>query len=61
MQEQQRRQGRVSALLSPERKAAFLKETGTRQDQLRADFAERRNRKPVLPLPTARARRPGGR
>jgi 5-methyltetrahydrofolate--homocysteine methyltransferase len=50
----------VSALLSPERKAAFLKETGTRQDQLRADFAERRNRKPVLPLATARARRPVG-
>jgi 5-methyltetrahydrofolate--homocysteine methyltransferase len=47
----------VSALLSPEQKPAFLAEVLGKQERSRVEFAERRNKRPLLPLATARARR----
>ncbi|MEO6005151.1 MAG: methionine synthase [Opitutus sp.] len=47
----------VSALLSPEQKPAFLADVLARQDRSRAEFADRRNKRPLLSLATARARR----
>ena len=48
----------VSALLSPERKAAFMEDVQTKQQKQREDFAARRARKPLLSLDVARSRRP---
>ncbi|MGH8017810.1 MAG: vitamin B12 dependent-methionine synthase activation domain-containing protein, partial [Opitutaceae bacterium] len=48
----------VSALLSEEQKPAFMAEVGSKQEKLRADFAARSNRKPLLPLSEARSRAP---
>jgi len=48
----------VSALLSPTQKPAFMAETTGKQERQRLEFAERRNRRPLLPLREARARRP---
>ena len=47
----------VSALLSPEQKPAFLADVLAKQDRSRVEFAERRNKRPLLSLATARARR----
>ena len=47
----------VSSLLSPENKAAFLADVGSRQQKQREEFAARRARKPLLPLSAARERR----
>jgi len=47
----------VSALLSPEQKPAYLAEVGAKQTQQREEFAARRNRRPLLSLREARARR----
>jgi len=47
----------VSALLSPDQKPAYLAEVGAKQEKQREDFAARRNRRPLLPLATARERR----
>jgi 5-methyltetrahydrofolate--homocysteine methyltransferase len=47
----------VSALLSPEQKPKFMAETIAKQQSLREDFANRRARKPLLSLATARAKR----
>jgi 5-methyltetrahydrofolate--homocysteine methyltransferase len=49
--------GVVSALLSPEQKPAFVAQNHAAQERLRADFASRRAKRPLLPLATARARR----
>ena len=48
----------VSALLSPEQKPAYLQEVQSKQQKQREDFANRRARKPLLPLATARDRAP---
>jgi 5-methyltetrahydrofolate--homocysteine methyltransferase len=48
----------VSALLSPEQKPGFLAETLAKQERQRAEFAERRNQRPLLSLASARARKP---
>ena len=47
----------VSSLLSPDTKAAFLADVGTKQERQREEFAARRSRKSLLPLSTARERR----
>ncbi len=47
----------VSALLSPERKAAFMEEVRAKQEKQRDDFAARRARKPLLSIEVARSRR----
>ncbi|HEY4988336.1 MAG TPA: dihydropteroate synthase, partial [Opitutaceae bacterium] len=47
----------VSALLSPENKAAFMAETVEKQGKQREEFAARRARKPLLSIATARDRR----
>jgi len=47
----------VSALLSPEQKTAFVAENAAKQERQRVEFAERRNKRPLLSLTTARARR----
>ena len=47
----------VSALLSPEQKPAFIGENTTRQERQRIEFGERQNRRPLLSLQQARARR----
>jgi 5-methyltetrahydrofolate--homocysteine methyltransferase len=47
----------VSALLSPEKKPAFVAENLTKQAAARADFEERRVQRKVLPLAEARANR----
>ncbi|MEO7600257.1 MAG: methionine synthase [Opitutus sp.] len=47
----------VSALLSPEQKAPFLAEVTARQEKSRIEFADRRNKRPLLSLATARERR----
>jgi 5-methyltetrahydrofolate--homocysteine methyltransferase len=47
----------VSSLLSPESKPAYMAEVVGRQQAQREDFAARRARKPLLPLPVARDRR----
>ncbi len=48
----------VSALLSDEQKPAFMSEVGSKQEKLRADFAARSNRKPLLSFAEARSRAP---
>jgi 5-methyltetrahydrofolate--homocysteine methyltransferase len=48
----------VSALLSPEQKPAFLAEISAKQERQRVEFGERQNRRPLLSLAEARARRP---
>jgi len=48
----------VGALLSPAQKPAFLAETADKQERQRVEFAERRNKRPLLSLAAARARRP---
>ncbi|MBM3852913.1 MAG: methionine synthase, partial [Verrucomicrobia bacterium] len=48
----------VGALLSPAQKPAFLAETAAKQERQRSEFAERRNKRPLLSLAAARARRP---
>jgi 5-methyltetrahydrofolate--homocysteine methyltransferase len=47
----------VSSLLNPDRQAAFVAEVRTRQETQRREFADRRARRPLLPLAEARARR----
>jgi 5-methyltetrahydrofolate--homocysteine methyltransferase len=47
----------VSALLSTEQKAAFLAENVAKQERQRTEFADRRNKRPLLSLATARDRR----
>ncbi len=47
----------ASSLLSPEQKPAYLAEVTTKQDRLRVEFAERQNKRPLLSLATARARK----
>jgi 5-methyltetrahydrofolate--homocysteine methyltransferase len=47
----------VSALLSPEQKPAYLVDIVAKQDRQREEFAARRNKRPLLPLGEARARR----
>jgi len=48
----------ASSLLSPETKPAFMAELTAKQEKQRRDFAERRSRKPLLPIATARERAP---
>ncbi len=48
----------VSALLSTEQKGVFMAEVGAKQERQRVEFGERRNRRPLLKLAEARARRP---
>ncbi len=48
----------VSALLSPEQKPAFMTETVAKQERQRVEFGERQNKRPLLPLAAARARKP---
>ena len=48
----------VSALLSPTQKPAYLAEVAEKQERQRVEFAERQNRRPLLPLESARARKP---
>ena len=47
----------VSALLSAEQKPAFLAENVAKQERQRTEFADRRNKRPLLSLATARERR----
>ncbi len=47
----------VSALLSAEQKTAFLAETAAKQERQRTEFADRRNKRPLLALAEARARK----
>ena len=47
----------VSALLSADQKPAFMAETVAKQEKQRVEFAERRNKRPLLTLSDARARR----
>jgi 5-methyltetrahydrofolate--homocysteine methyltransferase len=47
----------VSSLLSPEQKPAFIAENITKQERQREEFAARRNKRPLLSLPQARARK----
>ncbi|MSU48797.1 MAG: methionine synthase [Opitutus sp.] len=47
----------VSALLSGEQKPAFMAETTAKQERQRVEFAERRNKRPLLSLAAARARK----
>ena len=47
----------VSSLLSPETKAVFMGDVAAKQVKQREEFAARRARKPLLPLPKARERR----
>src|SRR5687767_2021741 len=48
----------VSALLSSEQKPQFMADVTARQERQRIEFGERQNKRPVLPLAEARARRP---
>ncbi len=48
----------VSALLSPEQKTPFMAETTAKQERQRVEFADRHNRRPLLSLVEARARKP---
>jgi 5-methyltetrahydrofolate--homocysteine methyltransferase len=48
----------VSALLSAEQKPAFMAETVAKQEKQRTEFADRRNKRPLLSLADARARKP---
>jgi len=47
----------VSALLSAQQKPAFMAETLAKQEKQRVEFAERRNKRPLLSLTDARARK----
>ncbi len=47
----------VSALLSADQKPRFMAETAAKQEKSRVEFAERRNKRPLLPLTEARARK----
>ncbi len=47
----------VSALLSAEQKPKFIAETVAKQERQRTEFADRRNKRPLLSLAEARARR----
>jgi 5-methyltetrahydrofolate--homocysteine methyltransferase len=47
----------VSALLSHEQKPAFMTDVAAKQERQRVEFGERQNKRPVLPLVAARARR----
>ncbi|MBL9185917.1 MAG: dihydropteroate synthase [Opitutaceae bacterium] len=47
----------VSSLLSPTQKPAFLAEVGEKQERQRIEFGERQNKRALLPLAEARARR----
>jgi 5-methyltetrahydrofolate--homocysteine methyltransferase len=47
----------VSSLLSPEAKPAFMADVRAKQKRQREEFAERRARKPLMSLATARSRR----
>ena len=48
--------GVVSQLLNPDAKAAFVAETRSKQEKQRADFADRRGARKLLPIADARAR-----
>jgi 5-methyltetrahydrofolate--homocysteine methyltransferase len=48
--------GVVSQLLSSDHKPAYIADIRAKQEKSRADFANRRERKPLLPLAEARAR-----
>jgi 5-methyltetrahydrofolate--homocysteine methyltransferase len=48
----------VSALLSSEQKSNFMAGTTEKQERQRTEFAERRNKRPLLSLADARARKP---
>jgi 5-methyltetrahydrofolate--homocysteine methyltransferase len=48
----------VSALLSPAQKPAYLADVAGKQERQRVEFNERQNRRALLPLETARARKP---
>ncbi len=48
----------VSALLSPTQKPAFMTEVATKQERQRVEYSQRGNRRPLLALAEARARRP---
>ena len=48
----------VSALLSPEQKPAFMTEMAAKQERQRTEFGDRQNRRPLLSLTEARARKP---
>jgi 5-methyltetrahydrofolate--homocysteine methyltransferase len=47
----------VSALLSPEQKPQYMADITAKQERQRVEFGERQNKRPVLPLAAARARR----
>ena len=47
----------VSSLLSPEQKPAFIAENTAKQERQREEFAARRNKRPLLSLSQARARK----
>jgi 5-methyltetrahydrofolate--homocysteine methyltransferase len=47
----------VSALLSPEQKPGYMTEVRTKQERQRVEFGERQNKRPLLSLAEARARR----
>jgi 5-methyltetrahydrofolate--homocysteine methyltransferase len=47
----------VSSLLSPEQKPAFIAENTAKQERQREEFAARRNKRPLLSLDQARARK----
>jgi 5-methyltetrahydrofolate--homocysteine methyltransferase len=48
----------VSSLLSPQQKPQFMAEATAKQERQRIEFGERQNKRPVLPLADARARKP---
>jgi 5-methyltetrahydrofolate--homocysteine methyltransferase len=47
----------VSAILSPEQKPKFMADVAAKQERQRTEFGERRNKRPLLSLATARDRR----
>jgi 5-methyltetrahydrofolate--homocysteine methyltransferase len=47
----------VSAILSPEQKPQFMAEVVAKQERQRVEFGERRNKRPLLSLETARSRK----
>ncbi|MBL9209564.1 MAG: dihydropteroate synthase, partial [Opitutaceae bacterium] len=47
----------VSALLSPAQKPGYMTEVRAKQERQRVEFGERQNKRPLLPLAEARARR----
>ncbi|MCX6955829.1 MAG: methionine synthase [Verrucomicrobia bacterium] len=48
----------VSSLLSPDQKPAFIAENTAKQERQREEFAARRNKRPLISLEQARARKP---